>query len=43
MGNESSSMVDESTPPTTLKKRDVASVAKYIFEKDVQRIVVLVS
>lgn len=41
MGNESSVMVDDSTPPSTLKHRNLESVAKYILEKDVRKIVVL--
>jgi hypothetical protein len=43
MGNESSTMVDDNTHPTTLKSRDLKSVAKYILEKDVRKIVVCVS
>jgi len=42
MGNESSTPVDEATPPTTLYARTVEAVAEYINEKDVKRIVVMV-
>jgi len=42
MGNEASTPVDESQPPQTLEFRTIESVAKYIKEKDVQRIVVMV-
>jgi hypothetical protein len=43
MGNEASTPIDDSVPPTTLKSRTLDSVAKYILEKDVRKIVVLVS
>lgn len=43
MGNEVSTLVDENTPPTVLERRDLPSVAKYILEKDIRRIVVMVS
>lgn len=42
MGNESSIVVDEETPPQTLEGRNIEAVAKYILEKDVRRIVVMV-
>lgn len=42
MGQEESKPIDESTPPQTLEKRDVASVAKYINEGKAKRIVVMV-
>lgn len=42
MGNESSSLVDDNTSPATLERRDLPSLAKYILEKDVKRIVVMV-
>lgn len=42
MGQEESKPIDESTPPRTLEKRDVASVAKYINEGRAKRIVVMV-
>jgi len=42
MGNESSALVDESTPPQTLEARTIEAVAKYIRERDVRRIVVMV-
>lgn len=42
MGNESSTPVDEAVPPTTLHGRTIEAVAKYIEEKDVQNIVVMV-
>lgn len=43
MGNEASTPIDDSVPPTTLKTRTLESVARYILEKDVRKIVVLVS
>lgn len=42
MGNEASTPVDESTPPRVLERRDVESLAKYILERDVRSIVVMV-
>lgn len=42
MGNESSTPVDEATPPTTLYGRNIEAVAQYIKEKDVKNIVVMV-
>ncbi|PYH47746.1 SIR2 family NAD-dependent protein deacylase [Aspergillus saccharolyticus JOP 1030-1] len=43
MGNESSSnVVDEKTHPSVLEKRTIEAVAKYVLEKDVRRIVVMV-
>ncbi|KIX92990.1 uncharacterized protein Z520_11263 [Fonsecaea multimorphosa CBS 102226] len=42
MGNESSTPVDEATPPTTLYARSIEAVAQYIKEKDVKNIVVMV-
>ncbi|KAH8704746.1 putative SIR2 family histone deacetylase [Talaromyces proteolyticus] len=41
MGNEASTLIDESTPPSTLKRRDLESVANHILKKNVRRIVVL--
>ncbi|ETN39924.1 uncharacterized protein HMPREF1541_06151 [Cyphellophora europaea CBS 101466] len=41
MGNESSTPVDESIPPTTLIARSIDGVARYIKEKDCKRIVVM--
>ncbi|KAL2002627.1 hypothetical protein VTN02DRAFT_6335 [Thermoascus thermophilus] len=41
MGNESSTLVDEKTPPQTLEARNIESVAKYIREKNVRHIVVM--
>ena len=43
MGNESSTPVDEAVPPTTLYARNIEAVAKYIEERDVKNIVVMVS
>jgi NAD-dependent histone deacetylase SIR2 len=43
MGNENSTPVDEHTPPTTLYARNIEGVARYIKEKDVKNIVVMVS
>jgi hypothetical protein len=42
MGNESSTIIDEDTPPQTLEHRNLESIAKYILEKNVRRIVVMV-
>jgi NAD-dependent histone deacetylase SIR2 len=42
MGNENSSPVDEHTSPTTLYARNIEAVARYIKEKDVKNIVVMV-
>jgi NAD-dependent histone deacetylase SIR2 len=42
MGNEASSVVDDDTPPSTLDRRDLPSLAKYIRDKNVRRIVVMV-
>ncbi|KAL5332592.1 DHS-like NAD/FAD-binding domain-containing protein [Aspergillus crustosus] len=42
MGNESSTVVDGSTPPSVLEARTVDAVVKYIKEKNVRRIVVMV-
>ncbi|EER39219.1 conserved hypothetical protein [Histoplasma capsulatum var. duboisii H88] len=41
MGNESSVLLDESIPPTTLKSRSLEGIAEYIKEKNIRRIVVL--
>ncbi|KAK2793502.1 Sir2 histone deacetylase Hst2 [Onygenales sp. PD_12] len=41
MGNENSSLVDDSTPPETLESRTLEGVAKYIKKKNVRHIVVL--
>lgn len=43
MGNESSTPVDEAVPPATLYARNIEAVAKYIEERDVKNIVVMVS
>jgi len=42
MGNESSTPVDEAVPPTTLYARNIEAVAKYIEERDIKNIVVMV-
>src|SRR5437667_2146407 len=43
MGNQSSlPLVDDVTPPQTLERRDIESVAEYIKGSNVPRIVVLV-
>ncbi|PLB35543.1 SIR2 family NAD-dependent protein deacylase, partial [Aspergillus candidus] len=42
MGNESSTMVDAKTPPTVLEARTVEALAKYVKEKGVRRVVVMV-
>lgn len=41
MGNESSTPVDESIPPSTLIARNMDGVARYIKERDCKRIVVM--
>lgn len=43
MGNESSTLVDAKTPPTVLEARTVEALAKYVKEKGVRRVVVMVS
>ncbi|KAL4896274.1 DHS-like NAD/FAD-binding domain-containing protein [Aspergillus ambiguus] len=42
MGNEPSTVVDENTPPSVLESRSIEAVAKYIREKNVRKIVVMV-
>jgi hypothetical protein len=42
MGQESSLLVDETTPPSTLKSRDLNGVADYIKSGKVKKIVVMV-
>ncbi|KAL4927405.1 SIR2 family NAD-dependent protein deacylase [Aspergillus undulatus] len=42
MGNESSTIVDENTPPSVLEARTVEALAKYVKEKPVRRVVVMV-
>ncbi|KAL4935098.1 NAD-dependent protein deacetylase hst2-1 [Aspergillus oleicola] len=42
MGNESSTIVDEKTPPSVLESRTIEAVAKYVKEKPVRRVVVMV-
>lgn len=42
MGNEESSVVDDSTAPSVLEARNIEGVAKYIKQRDVRRIVVMV-
>ncbi|RDW74712.1 SIR2 family NAD-dependent protein deacylase [Aspergillus mulundensis] len=42
MGNESSTIVDEKTPPSVLEARTVDAVAKYVREKPVRQVVVMV-
>lgn len=42
MGNEESSMVDDSTRPSVLDARNIDAVAKYIKQRNVKRIVVMV-
>ena len=43
MGNEESTVVDDSTWPSVLETRSMEAVAKYIKEKDVKKIVLMVS
>lgn len=42
MGNEPSTLVDEKMPPSVLEARNIQAVAKYIKEKKVRRVVVMV-
>lgn len=42
MGAEASKMVDDSVPPTTLEKRSIDGIVKYIREKKNCKIVVMV-
>ncbi|KAJ5635588.1 NAD-dependent protein deacetylase hst2-1 [Penicillium longicatenatum] len=42
MGNEESSMVDESTHPSVLDARNIDAVAKYVRENNVRKVVVMV-
>lgn len=42
MGNESSTLVADDVAPQTLESRTLEGVAKYIKEKNVRRIVVMV-
>lgn len=42
MGNEESTMVDDSTHPSVLEARNIDAVAKYIKQNKVRRIVVMV-
>lgn len=42
MGQESSTMVDESVPPQTLKSRNLKGVADYIKSGKAKKIVVMV-
>ncbi|ATY59612.1 SIR2 family histone deacetylase [Cordyceps militaris] len=41
MGQEESSMVDDSTPPQTISERTISAIADYIKSGDVERIVVM--
>ena len=43
MGQESSSLIDESTPPQTLQARTVEAVAKFINDGRAKKIVVMAS
>ncbi|KAL4957958.1 DHS-like NAD/FAD-binding domain-containing protein [Aspergillus filifer] len=42
MGNESSTMVDEKIPPSVLESRTIEAIVKYVKEKPVRRVVVMV-
>lgn len=42
MGNESSTLVDEKTPPSVLAARNMQAVAQYIKEKRIRRVVIMV-
>jgi NAD-dependent histone deacetylase SIR2 len=42
MGNEESSMVDESTHPSVLDARNIDAVAKYVRENNVRKVVLMV-
>lgn len=41
MGNESSTPIDESVPPVTLKARTIEAVAEYMRQKNFKRVVVM--
>ena len=41
MGQEESTMVDDSVPPVTLSERSLAAVAEYIKSGKVKRIVIM--
>lgn len=41
MGQEESSMIDDSVPPVTLEERNLSSVAEYIKSGDVKRVVIM--
>lgn len=43
MGNEESTMVDDSTMPSVLEARNIDAVAKYMKKHDVKKVVVMVS
>lgn len=43
MGNETSTPTEKATPPTTLRARNIEEIARYIQERDVKNIVVMVS
>lgn len=43
MGNEESTMVDDSVMPSVLEARNIDAVAKYMKENDVKKVVVMVS
>lgn len=42
MGNESSTLIDEKTPPSVLEARTIEAIAKYVKQKPVKRVVVMV-
>jgi len=42
MGNEESSIVDESTRPSVLDARNIDAVAKYVRDHNVRKVVLMV-
>ena len=42
MGQESSNLIDEHVPPQTLKDRSIKSIARFIKDGRVRRVVVMV-
>ena len=43
MGQESSVLIDDDTPPVTLEARTIDAVAEYVHEYPVRKVVVMVS
>jgi NAD-dependent histone deacetylase SIR2 len=43
MGNEESTMVDDKAAPSVLEARNIEGVAKYVKERNVKKVVLMVS